>query len=167
VSKSVFEAVFRAGSQPGLVNQPQFDAGLVEFVQEDDGVAHAAGQAVQGDGVQTVDAAEVDDFAEFPHGRSVEGCTGVAVVVEPLVGPMKTRFARRPGEVPAGHELDVARTEVVGLLDRLARIDGVADPIVGATRHGLYAPVAIIGIGWCRVPLDSVGLGTTIGPGRT
>jgi hypothetical protein len=90
-------AGFRAGRQLRLVNETQLDARFIEFVEEDNGVAHVSGQAVEGDGVQAVDAAEVDDLAEAAHRRPVEGRAGIALVVKTLAGPVKARFAHGPG----------------------------------------------------------------------
>jgi hypothetical protein len=126
------------------VNQPQLDAGPLEFVQQHDRDAHVAGQAVEGDGIEAVDAAEVDDLAEFPHGGAFQRCAGTALVVEPLAGPMKPRFARRSRELPAGHELGVAGTKCVVLGDRLTGVDGVADHSVTPNRHDLELPAPAV-----------------------
>lgn len=121
------EAALRAESQLGLVDKMHIDASLVELIHQQDGIAHAASNAVEGDGVDAIHAAQINDLAQSAHSGSIERRAGLAFVVETLAAPMQMRIIQRGDEILAGVELSLAGRKIRQLLDRLAGVDGVAD----------------------------------------
>lgn len=91
------------------MHQVEFNAGSLEFVKQDNRIGQAPGEAIERDGIHSVDQTHPNALAEPIECRAISPSARDALVVESLADPFVEGAGLRVGEIEAGLELSFAR----------------------------------------------------------